>query len=689
MGAYKAAPVEEKTQLPDITPMRRGRPTSSLGVEGHSSAKPSPSPRRAVGGDPFAALDANPSSTSAIEDEISSKFPSLDQFSLLHESGNNFNFDQPKPKPERQSQPSGVTEKARDISQRVTEALADEAFAALAPAKADIPTHSKSVPNALGRNHVATQTALSPPSPKITHPPRKSSMVSTGTMTSPSDQAPAGDSTPSSRPIFRFPPSDHHRSSSQPRPPASPRLSSSKGDTLAPTRPSLSEHRSKSQTITISKTPMSSRPSLETSRPLPADTDTMPQRARSAVTRSRPVSTHLETAAAFIKGRSTSRGKDSSPDAALISTDFTGASQKGDNISSNVEFLRAMEEEEQSKRKDKRMSSGSSKHSKRSSMPSMSLSGTKNLLAGRFGDAFKRFEHSGPGPDSSDDGFPESPAESSTLGLTPIAGSVATDGRSDDGQVLEETEDISPEMRRELERRRLSQEERRVAEAGAKYKQGLAAGPPRRDASKAANIQNKVQALLDESNKQSPTKTAEGYGRFTISPAPMSIQAERQYPPVPSPVPVLKKVPSAPAQRQDLPTRSPAIGNAPSPALTERSVPSRPSGPPRPQPKPPALRTGNTGGANPPIAAKPSNLTGNVGSANFRGGVKAAQQGLGISSAGSGQQMGPRLLQRGAGVVEQKGQRDGVEEDWEERFTKKYPSLAGLEMVETEISKGR
>ena len=103
--------------------------------------------------------------------------------------------------------------------------------------------------------------------------------------------------------------------------------------------------------------------------------------------------------------------------------------------------------------------------------------------------------------------------------LTPIAGSEATDGRSDDGQVLEETEEMPPEMRRELERRRLSQEEKRVSQAAAAYKQRVAtsggaaggAGPNGR----AMAIQTKVQALLDETGKVSPTRTAAGYGHFT------------------------------------------------------------------------------------------------------------------------------------------------------------------------------
>src|SRR5208282_4659573 len=89
------------------------------------------------------------------------------------------------------------------------------------------------------------------------------------------------------------------------------------------------------------------------------------------------------------------------------------------NIESNVDFLRTMEDQEAVRRKDRRTSSGN-KQAKRSSLPS--LSGTKNLLAGKFGDAFKRFE--------SNTSAPRTPSleDLDRQELTPIAGSEATDG---------------------------------------------------------------------------------------------------------------------------------------------------------------------------------------------------------------------------------------------------------------------
>ena len=118
-------------------------------------------------------------------------------------------------------------------------------------------------------------------------------------------------------------------------------------------------------------------------------------------------------------------------------------SEEAVQIDSNVDFLKAIEEEEASKRKEKRLSSGS-RHIKRASMPSVSLSGTKSLLAGRFGDAFKRFEANTSG--SEQRASSRSPVRGPN-DLTPIAGSEATDGRSDDGNDLEDSQEIPPEMR--------------------------------------------------------------------------------------------------------------------------------------------------------------------------------------------------------------------------------------------------
>ena len=631
VGAYTAAPVVEKTVLPEVTPMRRGRPTQS--TPGKSSAAPSPSPRRMVASDPFAALDANKLNSGSNDDEdISKRFPSLDQFSLLHESGGTYAFDE---KPQRMSQP-------RDISQRVTEALADEAFAVTpapqtATATATATTlKTRPVSEVVSKISSGTQTLESPAAKQPL--PKKSTMVSTGTMTSP--RASTEESQEPVRSIWKVP-QINNRSSSQPQTaiPLNTDLPE-RNPSLQP-RPSLSEYRSQSQTATTAtlKAPLSARPSLETRRPSATDLDDPLIRTRSDTARSRPVSAQFESATRFLRSRSPSQSKVTNPNPVYQFSDQDTARGDGEGarISSNVDFLRAMEEEEPSKRKEKRQSSGT-KSGKRTSLPSISLSGTKNLLAGRFGDAFKRFE----GGHSS-----EEPNDILDSSLTPITGSIATDGRSDDGQVLEETEEMPPEMRRELERRRLSQEERRVAEAAAAYKQrfsegGQSSGRPR-DSSRATLIQNKVQSLLVESSKPSPTKTAEGYGRFTHSPQPDSS--------IVSPTTVSTPSPSRKLFQQ-IPTSGSAPPTSSGPIPTQPLV-SRPSAPPKPQ----VLRTGGSF-ASPSIAAKPSHLTG-----------RSPQ----IPQV-------PTLTKAETTPVSP--------EDWEANFSKRYPSLSGLEMVETEIDRG-
>lgn len=94
--------------------MRRGRPTAApqpvAAKQSAASAKSS---------DPFAALDsASNTIRSRAVDELSAKFPSLDEFSIAHESGG-FNFSSSKP---QRNDPA-------------TSALADEVFARPASAR--------------------------------------------------------------------------------------------------------------------------------------------------------------------------------------------------------------------------------------------------------------------------------------------------------------------------------------------------------------------------------------------------------------------------------------------------------------------------------------------------------------------------------------------------------------------------
>ncbi|KAI4094721.1 MAG: hypothetical protein L6R37_007186 [Teloschistes peruensis] len=730
-GASKVQPVEEMLSIPDIAPMRRGRPARTDIAS--RVAKPSPSPLRIANGDPFSALDsgAPPALTEEVE-KVVGKFPSMEEFSLLHESGDQFSFG---------TNVKTNTQPAKDISQRVTDALADEAFARpLQPLRARAGPGKEAQSDAsdtVDKSSRAETTANVRSSGRTmpTHEvPSQSAMISTGTMTSPISQ-PSSDA----RPIYHLPPPDH-RSSSQPRasdasPEAAALLRScSKGNK----RPGLLDHRSRSQIGTVKDLQGSGSlgPSLDVQQAMALDLS----RSRSASAKVRPSSLQIEPKRKSLRSRAYSKelldvdGSQSLLGAGRSSvavTDDFDSGQEAAKISSNVDFLKAMEEEDPSKRKEKRLSSGS-KHTKRASMPSISLSGTKNLFAGRFGEAFRRFETNANG----DEPFPSPTLSPDQEGynLTPIAGSEATDGRSDDGHTYDETESVLPEVRRELERRRLSQEEKRVAEAGAAYRQRLAEGGgsrkiPAADGPvnpRAVSIQSKVKSLLDESERGSPslTKKPERYGRFTDpinsipsqrmpSPSPLSA---RKYPRTDSPAF------SIPPRKESLPSNlslaarhtasnTPSQAQAPQPALppsirppiispipisTSAPPTARPTAPPKPQ----ALRTGNN---NHPHLPKPSPLS--------------AAKPLPSQQQPQPQPQQPPRLQPSRSQPEQPIHRlsekrsdsnpykrasspapppplptqptnvDGAEdEDWESSFSKRYPSLAGLEMVETEIN---
>lgn len=152
------------------------------------------------------------------------------------------------------------------------------------------------------------------------------------------------------------------------------------------------------------------------------------------------------------------------------------------------------------------------------------VSGLRSKLVGKFGDAFKRFEGTstpqGPAP-----AIASSPQGAARFDLTPIAGSEATDGRSDDEVTDPNSDTATPEMRREMERRQLEEEEQRVAAAQAEYRQRVASessgqrpvpGPKTGFVPKSVNIQSRVQSLLDDDQRPSQVqRTAEGYGKYS------------------------------------------------------------------------------------------------------------------------------------------------------------------------------
>lgn len=644
--------------------MRRGRPVKTDADQ--KTLKPSPSPVRGAG-DPFAALDAGVPG-SALVDDVSSRFPPLDEFSLLHESGTKFAFGQ-------KNEPV-AKRPTKDINQRVTEALADDVFAQSAASNRTSTLHPKQVPQVTDSSAKPHHDFGDTPKPKI---PQEASerptMVSTGTMTSPSPPPSTSKMSFASRPIFHFPPSPELRSTSLPIASDASIVADAplRAHALGRKRPGLLDHRSKSQvgTLTVPKSPVSSRPSLEGQRPSKLELDSTINRSRSTNSKVRPTSVHLEPKRSFFRSRDQSRGDSTQEDEPRRSYDpghlpsaFAEDPELGmeaSKISSNVDFLRAMEEEEPSKKRDKRLSGGS-RHIKRASMPSISLSGTRSLLAGRFGDAFRRFETN----TSSSNQRPSSPSpERGGRDLTPIAGSEATDGRSDDGHAMDESEEVPPEMRRELERRKLEQVEKQVAGAAAAYREkfnDMSLNTPGTSSAtnRAASIQSKVKTLLDETGKasSSPTKPDQYMQHPNIS-SQQTPQRQDGDPTRTSSPQTSRRTPSngIPSSKLQLLSGSPLLTSRQQQPVIAPNNPrtsAAPTNRPLPPSKPHALRTGERPQTSP---AKPLSS---------------------ITSTASR----PLPQRPYDGAVDNPALGGG---DWELQFSKKYPSLAGLEMVETEI----
>ncbi|KAJ5678132.1 uncharacterized protein N7477_003765 [Penicillium maclennaniae] len=635
-GATFSPPMQETAIIPEIAPMRRGRPGKSQSST-HSSARPSPPPYRgdtkSSASDPFAALDGDSRSKTA--EELSQRFPSLDQFNILHEKGDKFDFE---PAQEAKSEDE-------DLSQRLTNALADDAFRQASPERRGV-RQSQTSPV---RPQTPRETSIKPTAPLYQPTPKRPTMISTGTMTSPAQTPRLQEPKISSRPIYRFPPSDEQRPSSQrwaedernkePSPPSSGLR------TEVSTR--ISSDRFSNQSS-------SARTSMETLR-RPSGLESEPMgRSKSAIPKARPVSVHAGPRYDLSHNEHSRSSLDLSvqyEDGAPLRTVRTEVEREDQQSKiSELDYLRAKEEEESNRKREKRSSTGA-KHSKRSSLSSLSFSGGRNLLAGRFGEAFRRFESSNP----------DKPSTSSAEDPPQLQKALVSDSEAYEEANASPTQfvyadlddvardDIPPEMRRELERRRLSQEEKRVATAAAEYrrrvaeKEGGRAGPDRSRA-----IQNRVQTLLGESNKPPhPPKTASGYGKYTDTSALPAKQNDVQAP-TPEKLPISRTPGPIYGTREGNAVLLDRLEGASAPAALPQptvsssagymTTTSRPAGRPTAPPKPKNLRVGTGDTSRPGTGHEPSSST------------QATPSG----------------------------------EDWEANFSRRFPSLSGLEM-ETEI----
>lgn len=518
VGATLSIPEQSKQVIPEVKPMRRGRPTA-VGQQPPINLSTSPGKPNT---DPFAALDSkNYATRSAAVDELAAKFPALDQFSLLQKSDSKFKFEGSSP----------IVDKTPKVDLRVANALADEAFATASPPNVG----SIKSPPPISAKTINVQKQRPAEKPRIEMPvivdkplpdKPKTGYVSTGTMTS-----------RNSSPIAIKPPKNENQSIWRVPKVDSPRFSSiSRFDSLS-RRPRLGSRPMSFHYEESPKSPASSRPSLESLRVSGLDVPDSVQRSRSA--NSRPQETEPVRRGSVQRDLSRSAPSDHAVEDIPITSD--------------VDFLRAMEEEEAAHRGHHRSLSRSQKHT---SLPSISLHGTRNALAGKFGDAFRRFEHNRSNSRSrqpSDDVPPDRPIEVDERPLTPDSD-------------MDETTDLPPEMRRELERQRLSTEEKRVASGAQAYRARLAAGEPATRPNRASAIQDRVKNLLDESGRTSPVKrTASGYGRFTASADDVPSQPVPQAQSPSQPRPLSNKRPSAPPKPVAL--RTPA-NNMPIPRAT-------------------------------------------------------------------------------------------------------------------------
>jgi AP2-associated kinase len=462
------------------------------------------------------------------------------------------------------------------------------------------------------------------------------------TSTATGASTPLGPAKTHGAPIWRVPSSDHHRSTSLPRQPDNPSLRV-RADEPRAASPRIDSN--SLQPVHAPQASSSSRPSLEGGRPSAEYLGTVPSARTSQ--RERPASTHLESSLDFLRERQNASKNSPSP---LPSPGFLDQSpspglpqEEETNIESNVEFLRSIEES--NAKKDR-----SSWHIKKSSVSSTS-SGSKNIFAGKFGDAFKRFEQQ---PSSRRTPSPQK--ELDRRDLTPIAGSEATDGRSDDGRA-HDIDEFSPEKRREMERLQLEEEERRVEAAQAEYRQRKAAqgpsgkgpAPPPKPvgSSRAISIQNRMQSLLDESQRGPVTRTAQGYGVYSDT-AHASSRVEKELPEIPRKP--IATMPPPQARDQDIVVNK----------LRHPSTEPLPGGRP-------------VAGSKPPAPRKPVHLN-NIPT----GGSIAPKPAIAPNrpiAAGLPDDSGPSMTPK-------------EKDDYLSDFSKRFPSLSAIEMVETDIDAG-
>lgn len=618
--------------------MRRGRPNPSPGPT-KNSQRPDSSSGKVTEGDPFAALDSKAARKADI-DELSSRFPTLDQFSLLHDQGSQFKFDAAA----TSSQPQ-VPSKASN--QRMAEKLADAAFASSrnSPVNLSPAPRPHSVTPTVPRQAVASPSLDRPPSASSAQPTTGLSRAQSIISSNPDLKA------ISSKATSRYVSTGTMTSDTPPEQPAR----GADQDIALRQSGSLRVSSSRPHATHVRQPSLSSRPSLEDGRQEFAADSTL--RTNTLPSRPRPASTNFESSTLeYLREKESSKqpGRSMRPlsrdshHKSSPSLNATARANDGVKASNSTDLLIAMDGSDSD-------APGKEDLNRRSSV--RSASGPKTKLAGKFGDAFKRFEGTTV-PKATSSVRPPSPQkDTGRRDLTPIAGSVATDGRSDDGLVNLDDDNMTPEMRREVERRRLEEEEQRVAAAQAEYRNRVAGGEstsrpvpgPKKAGivSRASAIQSRVQSLLEEEQRPSHApRTAEGYGKYSDA-ATAASKTEKPLPVIPrKPMSVSKPKVEATTQR---------VGSQVVPASGTSSAPS-------------AMSSRTTGG-KPAAPRKPVHLNSLPAAARPPSPVKSSQP--------AQQERLMAVDLPGQPILEMSAKQ---KDDYIEDFTNRFPSLSAMEM---------
>lgn len=439
--------------------MRRGRPTPSSAPSQQNAS--SGTPKRVTDGDPFAALDGKPAANtkpSPPDDDIADRFPSLNQFSLLHHKGGNFDFE---PKSPEMSKPPVAPKK--DMADK----LADSAFAASRQAAPN--------PIQLERPHSVTPVASkasAPPSGNTSAPtkPRASQPVSAR----PVSIQPLPASATASRYV-----STGTMTSDSP-------TEQDQISMAAKAQVTLQKPIARSASVAVRSTPPAASVQATKSQPRPATPETprfenVRGYSEFNANRPRPVSINFDSRQQSLPDR----GKAPAQKVQIPVRDKPEHLQKealtlGDSRrSSNYLEANSVNTRADDKPRD-----------------------------GAFGNAFSKFEQTS-------NNFEEKKQPSQAWSPNdPINADSKVDRGSDDDSDAE----MTPEMRRERERLQLEEEEQRVAAAQSEYRQRLAGavqGKKPAPGPKPGIIQNRMQAYMGEEQTQnSVARTAEGYGKY-------------------------------------------------------------------------------------------------------------------------------------------------------------------------------